>query len=78
MTNTEITEIAEKVIRFPGHVTNSGLSRKCDPLELLTSVLPPSLGYPGVAGTHHLVLSLSPAEFPRVEGPPVSCAPGVL
>ena len=44
MTNTEITEIAEKVIRFPGHVTNAGLSRRCDPLELLTSVLlPPSV-----------------------------------
>lgn len=78
MTNTEINEIAEKVIGFPGLVTNSGLSRKCDPLELLTSVLLPSLCYSGVAGTRHLVLSLSLTEFPRVEGPPASCAPGVL
>lgn len=78
MTNTEINEIAEKEIGFPGLVTNSGLSRKCDPLELLTFVLLPSLCYSAVAGIHRLVLSLSLTEFPRIEGPPGSCVPGVL
>lgn len=43
MTNTEINEIAEKETGFPGLVTNSGLSRKCDPLELLTFILLPLL-----------------------------------